>query len=414
MSEAELAAKEGATLSAAARRTAILASQAASSLHMLLRNMRMYDADNAVFVEPLETLRSVINEVVARDGKFHLQVVGTLLGLNGVNVHVDFAALEMLRVLTEQLKSRGLGGLEVDKPLEAHELKRFLHSLASIDEGGDASALSGFVGVRPARWAEMRAAVDASADRELGAARRIDREKYALTVASRAITWLKRLLSAIENNETPPPLAPLNGVLRDLVDLAQSRPRQLLRLSRARGIDDALLYHGVNTCLLSAVLGSELGIGRDALQDLARAALLHEVGMRGTDRELLLKPGSALDEKERAKLAGAPIVAARALLRLRPLDVALLRSMVIVSEVKDTVDVDAAAQPSPLARIVRVASTYDALTSEVLSRQAYDKDVALSLLRTQLRRWFDQGVVETLARLLAEPCTSAPAATRDP
>jgi len=378
------------------KHAALLATKAATSLHMLLRNMRMYDPDNAVFVEPLAALQSVINEVVDRDGRFALQVIGTVLVINGVAVRVDFGVLEVLRALTDLLRERGLGGIEVEKTLEIHELKSFLRGLANADEDG--GALAETVGVKGSRWADLRAQLDERNAQEIDASRKIDRDKYALTVAARAITWLRRLVTAIDGRTELPALAPLNGVLRDLVELAETRPRALLRLSRARSVDDTLIYHGVNTCLITLVLGAELGLSRDELQDAGRAAILHEVGMRGADRELLIRRGS-LTPEQRATVDSAPIVAARTILRMRPLDVSALRSMVIVKEVKEQAHADP--QPGVLARIVRVASTFDALTSEGAARAANEPEVALELMRTAMKAWFDQDVVELLAVIVA-------------
>ncbi|HEY4224021.1 MAG TPA: hypothetical protein VGO62_21845, partial [Myxococcota bacterium] len=54
-----------------------LGRQAISTLYMLVRNVKMYDPDNDIFVQPFENLRNAINTIVAVDGMFQLQATGT-------------------------------------------------------------------------------------------------------------------------------------------------------------------------------------------------------------------------------------------------------------------------------------------------------------------------------------------------
>ena len=52
-----------------AQRLSALGNKAASTMFMIMRNLRMYDPGNEVFREPLALLAATINEVVATDGK---------------------------------------------------------------------------------------------------------------------------------------------------------------------------------------------------------------------------------------------------------------------------------------------------------------------------------------------------------
>ena len=47
-----------------------LGRQTVSTLYMLVRNVKMYDPDNDIFVQPFENLRNAVNTIVAVDGAF--------------------------------------------------------------------------------------------------------------------------------------------------------------------------------------------------------------------------------------------------------------------------------------------------------------------------------------------------------
>ena len=49
-----------------------LARQLISGLYMLIRSVKMYDPDNAVFQKPLAQLEDTINTIIRRDGKLDL------------------------------------------------------------------------------------------------------------------------------------------------------------------------------------------------------------------------------------------------------------------------------------------------------------------------------------------------------
>ena len=76
--------------------------QAVSTLYMLVRNVKMYDPDNDIFVQPFENLRKSINTIVAIDGSFNLQAADTQVYLNNKQLKLDFQSLDNVRYLTDE------------------------------------------------------------------------------------------------------------------------------------------------------------------------------------------------------------------------------------------------------------------------------------------------------------------------
>src|SRR3954447_9498244 len=70
-----------------------LARSLVSGLYMLIRSVKMYDPDNAVFQKPLGQLQESVNSIITREGKLELVTVKDSFYLNNMLVKVDLNAL---------------------------------------------------------------------------------------------------------------------------------------------------------------------------------------------------------------------------------------------------------------------------------------------------------------------------------
>ncbi len=136
-------------------------------------------------------------------------------------------------------------------------------------------------------------------------------------------------------------------------------------------------------------LGKYLGLSSYALSDLEIGANLHDVGKIGVRDDILLKPGRLSDE-EYAKIQEHAIIGAEI---LRPLK---LLENIIPLILFHHERWDGRGYPSmikgekiPLgARIIAIADTYDAITSDRPYRKALSKEDALQIIRENLGKQF--------------------------
>ena len=398
-----------------------LGRQAIGTLYMLIRNVRMYDADNEIFSQPLEQLRECINTVIAVDGKFDLAAAGTVLTLNGTIITVDFSSLENVRALTNELKARDMGGLQANRPVHIQELKAFLRAFSAQDQNID--AVDGLVNVKVAKYRAIVEQLHKRSETEIQQHRKIDRKKYAFAVYARAVTYMKRFIAGIVSRKDELPTnTPAVRLVRDFVDicLEQKGPdgkgapperNMFLGMTTARQSADYLPYHSVNTCLMSIVVGTELGLAREQLFDLGRAALFHDVGAAGADQGILNKVG-ALTPEERYVVAQNPYIGAKVMLKARPLDLGALRCILAACEAKQPyfrIEADPTTGKSRwhlqslglYGRIIRVCSTYDALTSARPYREAFPPSTAIAMMTTQMKHEFDPHLLATFVKVLA-------------
>jgi HD-GYP domain-containing protein (c-di-GMP phosphodiesterase class II) len=120
-----------------------------------------------------------------------------------------------------------------------------------------------------------------------------------------------------------------------------------------------------------------MSLSRPRLAELAMAAMLHDVGKSRLPRELMEKPGP-FSEEDRKQLARHPEHGIRGLLAIKPYNESLLKRLLVVAEhhrpLKASPDIH------PYSRIIAIAETFDALTTDRPYRPAFLPDVAVQML----------------------------------
>lgn len=389
-----------------------LGTQVVGNLYLIVRNVRMYDPDNAIFAQPLEMLREVINTVIAYDRRFDLQAAGTMLALNGHLLRVEFSSLENVRYLTNELKQRDLGGFYVERPVQTEDLKSFLRAFTTGRLHDDEAQIGGSVAIKATKYRTIVSRLKEEADRVIEAGKKIDRKKYALTVYARAVYFMRRFLERVQAGDPLPNVTPASRILRDLVDLYKDQSDHFLGMTCTRNSQDYLAFHSVNTTLLCIVLGTELGMSRNQLLDLGKATLFHDIGVVGADAAVLNKAGG-LTREERVNITKNPLYAAKIMLKGRPLDLSALKCILAAHEAKQHFTVpqtDASGATrwvqvphlGVFGRMIHIASCFDALTSARPYREAFTPEAALGIMHSQMKHEFDPAMLALFTNLLAQ------------
>jgi diguanylate cyclase (GGDEF)-like protein len=161
--------------------------------------------------------------------------------------------------------------------------------------------------------------------------------------------------------------------------------------------EPALQEHLEGVGVLAVEIGERLGLRRDELEDLSRAAQLHDLGKLAVPDEILQKPGR-LDEREWAFIRQHTVVAER-ILR------ASLAFRSIAGIVRSSHESwDGSGYPDGLAgdeiplasRIICACDAFAAMTSDRPYRPALPLDTALEELREGAGTQFDPTVVRVI------------------
>jgi len=173
--------------------------------------------------------------------------------------------------------------------------------------------------------------------------------------------------------EWAPTPSPLPAALARCGD---DRTRELV--GQLEAADATLVAHGAGVAQLAVGLGWRLGLGGARLVTLCRAALLHDIGKRYVPREVLDKPGPLLTH-ERQLVEAHPVIGATMLLQagLRA-EAAIVRNhheRWDGTGYPDRLRADAIPLES---RIILVADTFDAMTSDRPYRAAMPRATVLA------------------------------------
>ena len=153
----------------------------------------------------------------------------------------------------------------------------------------------------------------------------------------------------------------------------------------------------------AVLIGKGMGFNAQQLLDLHTAGLLHDIGKIGTPGVILNKPGK-LTEQERSVINRHPEDGARLLSKMRQFN-SILPAVRYHHESYDGHGYPAGlrGEDIPLnARVLAVADSYDAMTSDRPYRQGLSRDQALAELQKSRGRQFDPEIVDVFIRCLGD------------
>lgn len=383
-----------------------------SGLYMLVRSVKMYDPDNAVFVKPLSALQETINQIITKEGKLDLVAVKDSFYLNNMLVKVDLNAIDNLRFLIGEMRAKDVGGFTLNKPIQLPELKNFVwifarEQTAAVEEDGLAGRK--LVQMKVAKASKLKEKL--KDDLENPDDQKVDRKKYAMTVYARAVFFLTKYMDSVREGK-PLSTAKALRLVQDFVDIAYEQRTHFLGMTTTRKESEYLVYHQVNTCLMAIVFGFELGLTKPQLRDLGYIALFHEAGMATIPEDLANKKG-ALSPEEKTLVQKAPLISVRNILLEKGFSRSTLLRVVTTFEHKTDFgtavrDARGAVQMiipktslGVYSKILAICSTYDALTSKRPYREAYGPEVALLLMWTEMRHKFDPDLLKVFMKVMA-------------
>lgn len=161
--------------------------------------------------------------------------------------------------------------------------------------------------------------------------------------------------------------------------------------------------HSDRVATYAMMIGERMGLSHDQRIALEMAAYLHDIGKIGVPEEILLKPGR-LDDDEMAEMRHHPLIGANI---LKPVAFPWAITPVVRHHHESY---DGSGYPAGLrgeeipllARILTVADSYEAMTSDRPYRVGRDQREAIEELRACAGKQFDFAVVEIFAELLLE------------
>jgi len=193
-------------------------------------------------------------------------------------------------------------------------------------------------------------------------------DELKTSTASAVRTFMSNIQSAPTSNSAvlTQNVDHIMGFVKSIVDEIISSKNAVINIIDLKSYDLYTYQHSVNVGVLSGVLGSAMKMTRSELTDLASAAIFHDIGKMFISKEVLDKPGT-FTPQEFAEMKKHPALGAE-YMRDR-LNFTLTVYMGVGQHHEHH---DGKGYPmgvtgeyiSPLAKIIAMADTYDAITSK--------------------------------------------------
>lgn len=276
------------------------AQRVAMLLTASIKTVMLYPQAHPAVRQPLQELAAILSEMLKERPEIHLGVVeGTFFLENRLIVSPNAAVAE----LADRLSSKKIDALTIYPGVSPDHLFHFATLLA--DRLSSDQSLPDELerhGIRSIRLGIDQMASDDSAEEPGPAPSRIYLD---------ALNAVRDTMREVDNGRIPTGDW-INAVVHDMVSVTIEDPTTLLGLAMIKDYDNYTFSHSVNVGILALTLGAYLGLGREALQEINTAGLLHDIGKTKIDKTILNNPGKlSADEYQQMKghaEAGAEII----------------------------------------------------------------------------------------------------------
>lgn len=198
-------------------------------------------------------------------------------------------------------------------------------------------------------------------------------------------------------------LSESKGMIQNFVQFMDQEPEAMAHLIGLSSHDFYTYNHSLDVGIYSLGLGQVAGLGNlKDLHDLGRGALFHDIGKRHVDAEIICKKGP-LDEAEWSQMKRHPAYGLRILHGNEDVSDAI-RACVFEHHENHTGNGYPqelkAEEIHPMARIVALCDTYDALTTKRSYNEPMSPTAALELMTQKLAGRFDPELLKAMNTVL--------------
>jgi HD-GYP domain-containing protein (c-di-GMP phosphodiesterase class II) len=365
-----------------------------ASLYMLVRNVKLYEPENAIFIKPLEQLKDCINTIIALEGKLNLVGAGNTFYLNNMLLKFDMRSFDNVRNLAEEFERRDVGGFGISKSVTVTELQNFIYifSKDNREQAGERGVSARRLeSLKLARFKKIKEILDKhaqAASTQQQAESKLDRKRYGMLLYARLIQFMRRYIDGLRDRGPAISRAKSAQVIQDLVDVVVNKKKNFMGMTSTADPWDAYCYHLANVVMLAIVFGSELVLAKEQLRDLGTAALFHDIGRVALGDESGPAPERPTDdEAARQRIRRQTI---RSLLADTVMNKTGIHTIVAARESQGDAGTDASGL---YAKIIALADCFDML----VTHESTDTNVVMEVMSKSLAHRFDHGLMMLFA-----------------
>lgn len=189
----------------------------------------------------------------------------------------------------------------------------------------------------------------------------------------------------------------------EIVDEIRCSDSMLVETINLSSYDNYTYMHSINVTVLSVVTGIALGLTNDQLKDLSQAALLHDIGKTGVNKDILNKPYH-LSEEEFEEMKKHPLYGYNILKENDNISSVVRNAVYSHHENEDGTGYPRGLTADKIhifAKIIHIADVYDALTAKRIYKDALNPADAIEYLMAYSGTLFDSKVLEVFIKYIA-------------
>ncbi|MBC86796.1 MAG: HD family phosphohydrolase [Bdellovibrionaceae bacterium] len=204
-----------------------------------------------------------------------------------------------------------------------------------------------------------------------------------------------------ENPDVAKALADSRPVVKNFIDLMDEEPSAMSHLISLSSHDFYTYNHSLDVCIYALGLGQAVGFGSADLKELGEGALFHDIGKRNVNVDIICKAGP-LDDVEWAQMQKHPQFGLQILME-QDVTEGVMASCYEHHESWSgggyPQDLEAE-EIHPMARVVALTDTYDALTTKRTYNTPMTPKDAVQFMESKLFGKYDPDMIKAMSTVL--------------
>jgi HD-GYP domain-containing protein (c-di-GMP phosphodiesterase class II) len=375
------------------------ASELLLRFHIVIKNARIYAANNELFQEQAKALYGSIDNFLSKNHEATIQVRQSAMFFNGVRLKFVLATYAIFKFILEEFRNREMSGLGFLPGLTLPELVRFIKAFNLREKREEMN------------FAKLTADIEAADVSHVVVSMASATETFASLHKDTARVYLLGILHLKENfrryqkNEKLQ-INTTKRLMQSIYNHIVDDESFIFGLTNLKNFDEYTLNHSINVCVLSLALGRRLGLNRSELVDLGIAAFFHDLGKLETPLDILNKP-QALSQEERAVMERHPHQGAEKLIHLKEFGRLPLRAIHVALEHHIKEDLSGyprrfkEADVNFYSKIVKIVDYFDAITTKrVYRKHVFTRAEALNQMKELSGTEFNAPILRAFSNLL--------------
>jgi HD-GYP domain-containing protein (c-di-GMP phosphodiesterase class II) len=370
------------------------------------RLLRIYKPNNAAVTQAaaslMETLDALFEDVASVEIRFWRDCIFA----NGDRLRCDVSNFAAYKSMIAQSGRLEVEKLIIESGVTRDEIIEFFCLLDHLDgEGIKGSEVSDRIAAEGHKHITITPSSQSTRQLEDLGIKHLSCQERAKRAFYAALGSAKEALLS-QTSQGAASLRKAKRAVQAAADALLEDETSVLALATIKDHDEYTFTHSVNVCIFSLAIGQRLGLHRSWLGRLGIAALFHDIGKVSVPAGVLNKIG-VLDEGEWKAIRQHTSRGVRKLSRMPRSNEHILHSMIVAFQ--HHINMDLSGYPivpegvslDLFSRIVRIADTFDAMTTERPYRnKVYSPHEAIRYLVSQAGPKFDPVLVKAFANAM--------------